>query len=584
MDFINLPILLFSLLLGVSVLTSLLSARAGIPLILVFLCIGLITGEAGFALLDEVRHPRIAFFVGSVALALILFDSGFHTQTKGYRQIFMPSFLLATLGVVLTALFLAPMAKEILSVGWLAALLLASIISSTDSAAVFFLLRSQGITIREKVKSTLEVESGANDPMAIFLTISFITLLLQQEHHEIINLQALVASFAQQLFIGLGGGFFMGWGLKKAVNRVQLESALYPIFVLALALGGFAATNMLGGSGFLAVYLAGLILGNGKIQAYQQISKFQQTLTWLSQITLFITLGLFVSADTLRTAAWPGFLIGFALIFIARPFAVWMILSFFKTYTVREKIFISAVGLRGATSILLALAPIVYGLGFAEHFCDIIFIMVLFSLAFQGFLIPSLAKWCNLIVPALQQPPEKTLIDLPGLPDSALISYELSAHTPAVLGEEIPTWAKPVLITRGGLSYTAAHMRQLQAGDRVYVFSYSDTRQHVLDTLYGGGQTAEAADILGNFPIGASTTFGDLEKMYGIKINPILKDKIILDLMTQEYDDFEIGDRLSLGGIDIVVRAVEQCRPTAIGLDIDPEHHHITTRTRPISE
>lgn len=585
MDFINLPILLFSILLGISVMTSLVSRRAGIPLILVFLCIGLIAGEAGFALLDEVRHPRIAFFIGSVALALILFDSGFHTQTKGYRQIFMPSFLLATVGVILTALLLAPIAKEVLLIGWLPALLLASIISSTDSAAVFFLLRSQGIIIREKVKSTLEVESGANDPMAIFLTLSFITLVIQQTNHEVVNYYMLIPDFAKQLLIGLGGGFFMGWIMKRTVNRLTLESALYPIFVLAMALLGFGAINMLGGSGFLAVYLAGLILGNGKIQAYQQISKFQQTLTWLSQITMFITLGLFVSANTLKTAALPGFLIGFALIFIARPVAVWAILSFFKTYTAKEKLFISAVGLRGATSILLALAPIVYGLGLAEHFFDIIFIMVLFSLAFQGFLIPSLAKWCKLVVPALQQPPEKTLIDLPGLPDSALIAYELREQTPAVLGEEIPSWAKPVLITRGGISYTAAHMRKLQAGDRVYVFSYSDTRQPFLDTLYGGGQTAVAADVLGDFPIAPTTTFGDLDKMYGIDINPALHDTNILNLMAEQYDDFEVGDRLSLNGIDIVVRAVENCRPTDIGLDIDPGRRHaFTTRTRSIRE
>lgn len=570
MDFINLPILLFSLLLSVSILTSLVSLRIGIPLILIFLCIGLLVGEGGFALLDEVRHPRIAFFIGSVALALILFDSGFHTQTKNYRQLIFPSFLLATLGVVFTALLLAPVAKEVLMIGWIPALLLASVISSTDSAAVFFLLRSKGVSLREKVKSTLEIETGSNDPMAIFLTLSFITLASMQANHEVVNFGFLLPSFARQLFIGLGSGFFMGWVMRTLINKVKLEQALYPIFVVSLALLGFALTNMLQGSGFLAIYVAGLIVGNSKIQAYIQISKFQQTLTWLSQITMFIALGLFVSVDSLSAVLLPGFLIGFALIFIARPIAILGILSFFKTYTWKEKIFISCVGLRGATSILLALAPIVYGLSFAGQFFDIVFVMVLFSLAFQGFLIPHLAKWCGLSIPMWERPPEKTQIDLPGLPDSSLIAYELNEATPAVLGEEIPKWAKPTLIIRNGISYTPTNIHRLKAKDKVYVFAYSDARRPMLDSLYGGGHIEDSTGLLGDFPIAPTTTFGELEKMYGIAIEPRLNPITIADLLQQEFDDFEVGDRLSLDTIELVVRAVNQGVPTSIGLDIDP--------------
>ena len=585
MDFINLPILLFSVLLGISILTSLVSFRIGVPLILLFLCIGLFAGEAGLSLLDEMRAPKTAFFIGSVALALILFDSGFHTKTKGYRQIFVPSFLLATIGVILTALLLAPIAKEILVIGWLPALLLASIISSTDSAAVFFLLRSQGISIREKVKSTLEVESGANDPMAIFLTLSFVSLLAQIQQGHNANYLSLLPTFANQIIVGLCGGLALGELMKKLVRKIELEPALYPIFVLALALGGFALTNMLGGSGFLAVYLAGLLLGNAKIGAYTQISKFQQTLTWLSQITLFITLGLFVSGEKLIDAIVPGFLIGCGLTFIARPLAIWLVLSFFQNYSIKEKLFISAVGLRGATSILLALAPIVYGLEFADHYFDIIFMMVLFSLSFQGFLIPILAKWCHLTVPQLIRPPEKTQIELPGLPDSSLIAYELTENTPAIKGEEIPKWAKPVLLTRDGITYTASNIRKLKPNDRIYVFSYTDTRRQMLDTLYGGGETDVAAEVLGDFPISPATKFGDLEKMYGITIDPSIKQEIILDVMCQGGEDFEVGDRLSLNGIDIVVRAVKDCTPTQLGLDIDPSRDHlVATRTRLIQK
>lgn len=570
MDFINLPILIFSLLLSVSILTSLVSLRIGIPLILVFLCIGLLVGEGGFALLDEVRHPRIAFFIGSLALALILFDSGFHTQTKNYRQIVFPSFLLATVGVILTALFLAPIAKEVLLVGWIPALLLASVISSTDSAAVFFLLRSKGVALREKVKSTLEVESGSNDPMAIFLTLSFITLAQMQIDHEPLDISFIFLAFANQLFIGLGFGFFMGWVMRTLINKTRLEHALYPIFVVSMALSGFAITNMLGGSGFLAIYIAGLIVGNSKIQAYIQISKFQQTLTWFSQITMFIALGLFVSVDSLSAVLLPGFLIGLALVFVARPAAVMLILSFFKTYTFKEKLFISSVGLRGATSILLALAPIVYALPYASSFFDVTFVMVLFSLSFQGFLIPHLAKWCGLSIPLWERPPEKMQIDLPGLPDSSLITYDLHETTPAVLGQEIPKWATPTLIIRNGLAYTPTNIHKLKSGDKIYVFAYSDSRQPLLDSLYGGGQIEDTTGLLGDFPIAPTTTFGELEKMYGIHIKPRLKEMTIEALLRQEFDDFEVGDRLSLDTIELVVRAVENGAPSSIGLDIDP--------------
>ena len=214
MEYVNLPILVFSILLCSSILTSLFSKRAGVPLILVFLCIGLIAGTGGFDMLETLRRPRICFFVGSLSLALILFDSGFQTEMKNYLMAKRPAILLATVGVILTALFMAPMGHYILNVGWISAFLLAAMISSTDSAAVFFLLRSQGITLREKVKATLEVESGANDPMAIFLTISCIALLQHPDTTGLSSYMALIMLFLGQLLIGGGMGIY--W--EKACN------------------------------------------------------------------------------------------------------------------------------------------------------------------------------------------------------------------------------------------------------------------------------------------------------------------------------------------------------------------------------
>ena len=373
MDFINLPVLLAGILLTISIMTSMVSSRVGVPLILLFLCIGLTVGAGNFELLQSLQHPRIVFFVGSVALAMILFDSGFHTPMKNYREDAKPALLLSTLGVAVTALILVPFVYWMMGWGWLVAFLLVSIISSTDSAAVFFLLRSKGLLLKERVKSTLEIESGTNDPMAIFLTLSFALLVKQQITGEAVSAGYIMSSFLTQALVGAGAGFLLSGTIHFCVNKFHLEAALYPIFVLGLALFGFAVSNLLGGSGFLTLYIAGLLVGNSRIQAYTQISKFQQTFTWLSQISMFVVLGLFVTFSGLMTVWAPAFAISAALMLIARPAMVFLLLSPFKAYSMGEKLFISFVGLRGATSILLALIPMVFHLPYAEELFNIIY-------------------------------------------------------------------------------------------------------------------------------------------------------------------------------------------------------------------
>lgn len=587
MDFINLPILIFAILLCISIMTSLFSLRAGVPLILIFLCVGLIAGMGGFEVLEAMRRPKICVFVGSLALALILFDSGFQTQMKNYRLAKRPAIILATIGVIATTAFLMPFVRFILKVPSVPAFLLAAIISSTDAAAVFFLLRSQGITLREKVKATLEVESGANDPMAIFLTISCITLLQQQAMGQNTSWMTLVLLFLGQLLIGGGAGYLLGKGIQFCVNYLKLESALYPIFVIGIVLMGFSVTNMLGGSGFLAVYMAGLLAGNSKIQAHSQISKFQQTLTWLSQITMFTCLGLFVSVSGLQMYWKPALIFGGVLMFIARPVMVWLILSFFKRYSSSEKNFISFVGLRGATSILLALMPIVYGLEFADAFFNIVFIMVLLSLSIQGFLIPVMAKACKVIIPKTTPAPSAIEVDLPGLIDSSLILYQLTDKSPAVQGEKIPRWAEPSLVVRKGIAYFSGNvLKRLKEGDKVYVFLPSNSRRSILDHLYGAGdedQSGSLQNIFGDFPIDPKTTFAELANLYGISVPEGIREMTISDFVKTELNDVEIGDRLSLGAMELVVRQMDNGEVTGVGLDIDPTRRRsVYTKTKDV--
>ena len=378
-----------------------------------------------------------------------------------------------------------------------------------------------------------------------------------------------------QILIGGGAGFLLGRIIQLCVNNIKLESALYPIFVIGVVLSGFAITNMLGGSGFMAVYIAGLLAGNSRIQAHAQILKFQQTITWLSQITMFTCLGLFVSFSGLKQYWQPAVLLGFLLMFIARPIMIWTLLSFFKRYSSTEKNFISFVGLRGATSILLALTPIVYQLDFADAFFNIIFVMVLMSLSIQGFFIPMMARKCQVIVPSTQVDPAEAEVDLPGLVDSSLILYQLTEKSPAVLGESIPRWAQPSLVVRNGIAYFSGRvLKRLQDEDKVYVFLPSNSRRAILDHLYGNGEDEQLQDIFGDFPIDPQTTFNELALLYGIKIPEHIRSLTIAEFIQRELSDIEIGDRFSLGTVELVVRSLQDGKLTGIDLDIDPTRHH----------
>jgi len=280
-------------------------------------------------------------------------------------------------------------------------------------------------------------------------------------------------------------------------------------------------------------------------------------------------------------------ILGGALIILIRPVMIWGILSFFRTYTAAEKNFISFVGLRGATSILLAMMPIVYALDFADSFFNIIFVMVLLSLSLQGFLIPFMARRCHVTIPTLHPDPAASEVDLPGLVDSSLILYQLTDKSPVVLGEKIPRWAVPSLVVRDGVAYfSGSTLRRLQNGDKVYVFLPIGSRRGILDHLYGAGEDAsmlESQDIFGDFPIAPTTKFSELAVLYGIKVPHHIQALSVAEFMMGEFADLEVGDRLSLDKVELVVRAMENGVLTGIGLDIDPTRQRsFYARTREI--
>ena len=400
MEFVNLPLLAASALVFVSVLAGLVSTRIGFSFLLVFLLAGIVAGEDG---LGGFRFDdfRLSFWVGNAALAVILLDGGLRTAYATFRTGLRPASVLATLGVVLTVGITAASAVVFVGLDWLTALLLGSIVGSTDAAAVFALLTRSGVTLNERVAATLEIESGSNDPMAVYLTLAFIALLAPGAEAAAPG-WTMAFGFVQQFGIGGLVGILSGFAFSALLDRVAARDAGGGILALLIGAAGlsvFAATGLLGGSGFLAVYLFGLIVGNRAHPAVAPALAAMDGYAWLAQASMFLLLGLLVTPSTMLTWLGPGLIVSAVLIFVARPLAVWLCLMPFR-FTPRETWFIAWVGLRGAVPIVLALFPLMAGTPQASLLFDIAFMVVLASLLTQGTTIGTVARKLGVALPA----------------------------------------------------------------------------------------------------------------------------------------------------------------------------------------
>ncbi|MCU0732505.1 MAG: potassium/proton antiporter [Hyphomonas sp.] len=389
MESTNQLIFFCGLLLCAAIFASFLSRRIGAPLLVTFLAVGILFGEDGPGGIVFNDVP-LSYLACSFALAIILYDGGIHTPMKNFRQALRPAVILASVGVMVTASIVALAMWFFLDADPLYALLLGSLVASTDAAAVFLLLRQQGIKLKPEVANTLEVESGVNDPMAIFLALTFTGIILAGGMSGMEGgLLSVPAGFIQQFGIGAILGIGGGRLLTFFYDRVALELGLNPIFALASGLLIFGAANILGGSGFLAVYLAGLILGNHAYRAKQVVKQFMDGIAWLAQLAMLLILGLLVTPSHLVEDIPEALLISAILIFVARPAAVFISLAF-ENFNWREKLFISWVGLRGAIPIYLAIIPVL--LGVQGDFFNIAFLVVLVSLVLQSTTIGIVAR------------------------------------------------------------------------------------------------------------------------------------------------------------------------------------------------
>ena len=393
-------LLIDHLLLGVSILlllsiaASKASDRLGVPALLLFLLIGMLAGSEGpggiyFA------DPWLAQWLGITALIFILFDGGLQTKWKDIQPILWRGFVLSTLGVIITAAIVGSIAVYLLDLPISEAMLLGAIVSATDAAAVFMVLRSSNVSLKGNLKPLLELESGSNDPMAIFLTISLISYI----SGELTSAASIIPSFAQEMALGAVIGYLSGKAISRITNRIKLESeGLYPVLTISLVLLTYGLTCLLEGNGFLAVYLAGITLGNTEFIHKRMLLRIHDSAGWLMQIVMFLALGLLVFPNRLIPIATDGLLISLVLMFLARPVSVFVCMIG-SSLSFKEKILVSWVGLKGAAPIILATFPLISGLFQGDRIFNFVFFIVLTSALVQGSTISSLARWLGLDAP-----------------------------------------------------------------------------------------------------------------------------------------------------------------------------------------
>jgi potassium/hydrogen antiporter len=566
MEWMNLAILVGAGLIALSTLTSAVAFRFSAPLLLVFLCIGLIAGEDGLGLVFN--DAEAAYFLGSLALAIILFDSGFGTRTQTLKRAAAPAFVLATVGVLLTTVFVGLAAHFLFDLPWLHAMLMGAIISSTDAAAVFFLLRTGGVKIYKRVRSMLEVESGSNDPMAIFLTVLFIELILSDKSVGLAS--SFLQGFGLQMGLGIAAGLVGGFLIVEIVNRITLEEALYPILVLSCALCIFAVTAHFGGSGFLAVYVAGIVAGNRAMKGASRLRRYQQGMTWLAQIVMFLVLGLFVTPSEFGAVLLPALLLGLFLIAVGRPLAVVLCLLPFRLDQATVG-FSAWVGLRGAVSILLGILPTVMGVENADIFINVAFIMVLTSLVVQGWTIKPAARWLKLIVPSEAGPLERIELELPGSPGHDLLVYRVLPDCPCLAHRAaLPAGAQTALVIREGQMVGPEAAWPLQPDDLIYLFATPELLPQ-LDRLFAQFKSRDASEVefFGEFSVDPHALMPDLAAVYGLT-DPALTAPFLTvgDYMEDRLRGRPVvGDRVPMGQFDLVVQRVHQGqRIAAVGL------------------
>jgi cell volume regulation protein A len=576
LDSVSIAIFLGAVLVMAGILSSLLALRFGAPLLLVFLLIGMLAGDAGPGQLSF-NDVRTTYLVGSVALALILFDGGLRTKFQSIRTVLAPSMVLATVGVLVTALIAAPAAKYALDLNWTESLLVGAVVASTDAAAVFLLVHTQGLRLRPRVGATLEAESGTNDPFAIFLTlmlVEFISLGGSSPWHVVMEL-------AREGLLGAIIGVIGGRLVVLALNRMALPQGLHAPFVTTAALVIFGVSQISHASGFLAVYLAGIVVGNRPTRAHNSVVTFLDAATWLAQIVMFVLLGLLASPQRLLDSAGASMIVALVLMLLARPLAVLLCLAPFR-FNWREKIFIAWTGLRGAVAIFLASIPMLVGLSKAYLYFDVALVVVVISLLLQGWTLGPAARWLHVALPRADRGPRRVELDLPGQLEQQLVGYPVRSKSLYFRRGLLPSWSKPTLVIRDERILSPIEADPVVPGDYVYLLAPPE-KAEALDRFFVDMPPSSAPDphLLGDFMVSGEHTLGELAAIYGVAAEEEQAKLTLADYFDIHLDHApKEGAELVLDPIVLVARSISGGRVSVVGLRLPEDEEAAVPLTR----